>query len=56
LARSATKKAVAPATRRQFLYSRRDAKLPAGRRRYQTRIIFREISRLTQSGQRNGRS
>lgn len=74
LARSATKKAliqnrdfqnetVAPASRRQFLYSRRDAKLPvplesgqSSRWHHQTRAIFREISGRTQSDQRDGRS
>ena len=67
LARSATRKAlirnrdfqnelVAPASRRQFLYSRRVAKLPAGRRRYQTCDILREISMLVRSVRRNGRS
>jgi len=56
LARGATKKAVAPASRRQFCVAMRIQKLPAGRRHYQTRVIFHEISKLTRSGQKNGTS
>jgi hypothetical protein len=56
LARCAARKSVAPASRRQFLYSsHHGAKPPAGRRRYQTCSLLREISILTCSGRMNGR-